>query len=95
VLYPGIREEFNLDFSIKHFNHGAFGAIPNTVRESQRELFAEIDANPTGFYRRKLEPRLEEARLVAARYLGAAGWVCVGAECIGRFNGCHQRCASR
>jgi isopenicillin-N epimerase len=71
VLYPGIREEFNLDFSIKHFNHGAFGAIPNTVREFQRELFAEIDANPTGFYRRKLEPSLEEARLVAARYLGA------------------------
>jgi isopenicillin-N epimerase len=67
-----VRENWSVDTStVFQFNHGSYGAVPNVVREYQRELLARIDKNPSGFFRRELESLLEEARLVAAQYCGA------------------------
>ncbi len=66
-----LRREWDLDYSVYHFNHGAYGAVPRKVRERQRELIRRIDGNPTGFFRRELMPLMEEARLRAAAFCGS------------------------
>ncbi len=67
-----IREFWQLSPSVFHFNHGAYGAVPVPVRKQQALLFQEIDSNPSGFYRRKLDTLLEDARLEAAEFCGAS-----------------------
>lgn len=66
-----LRDEWGLDYSVYHFNHGAYGAVPKRVRAEQRALIHRIDRNPTGFFRRQLLSLLEDARLQAAEFCGA------------------------
>ncbi len=70
--WQSVREQWSLDDSTLHLNHGAYGAVPKRVRSHQQELIAHIDANPSGFFRREIETRLEEARLVLAHFCGAS-----------------------
>lgn len=64
--------EWQLDPSVIHLNHGAFGAVPRTVADHQTRIRSEIAANPTRFLARELESRLDAARFVLAEYVGAA-----------------------
>lgn len=70
--WQSVKEQWSLDDSTLHLNHGAYGAVPKSVRAHQQELTAHIDANPSGFFRREIEDRLEEARLVLADFCGAS-----------------------
>jgi isopenicillin-N epimerase len=68
-----------LDPSIRHLNHGAFGAVPRPVAEHQAALHVEIAANPTQFFAREIEGRLDTARCELAGFLRsdpeALAWV--------------------
>ena len=70
VRWPG-HELWSLDPGILHCNHGSFGAVPRPVRAIQHALHAELDADPSKFFRRTLDDRLNAARAVVAAYLGA------------------------
>lgn len=63
--------EWQLDPSIRHLNHGAFGAVPREVGHRQAEIRAEIAANPTGFMARELEGRMDAARVALAAFVGS------------------------
>jgi isopenicillin-N epimerase len=71
--------EWQLDSSIRHLNHGAFGAVPVPVARHQAAIRAEIARNPTRFFAREIEGRLDEARFDLAGFLGsdpdALAWI--------------------
>jgi len=52
-------------------NHGSFGACPKPVLELQAKLRRELEAEPVQFLWRRYEERLEPARRVLAKFLGA------------------------
>jgi isopenicillin-N epimerase len=56
---------------LTYLNHGAFGAVPIAVRAERQRWQELLDANPMGFYRRRLDAELDRARLEVARFLGA------------------------
>src|SRR5262249_9909167 len=60
-----------LDPVIIFLNHGSFGACPREVLDHQAALRAEMEAEPVRFLSRELDGRLDEARAVLARFLGA------------------------
>lgn len=64
-------ELWPLDPKLTHLNHGSFGAVPLAVLTEQQRWRERMEANPTGFFRRELQPALEEARLDIAHFLGA------------------------
>jgi isopenicillin-N epimerase len=64
--------EWQLDPSVRHLNHGAFGAVPREVADHQALIRREIAANPTRFLARELESKLDGARHVLAGFVGAA-----------------------
>jgi isopenicillin-N epimerase len=64
-------ELWPLDPKLAHLNHGSFGAVPFAVLAEQQRWRGRMDANPVGFFRRELQPALDEARLVASGFLGA------------------------
>lgn len=64
-------ELWPLDPGLVHVNHGSFGAVPFAVLAEQQRWRERMDANPTGFFRRALQPALEAARLAACAFLGA------------------------
>jgi isopenicillin-N epimerase len=66
-----MRHAFTLDPGTVHLNHGSFGAVPRVVQEEQRRVRDRADANPLRFHRVELPERIERARHVAARMLGA------------------------
>lgn len=64
-------ELWPLDPKLTHLNHGSFGAVPLPVLATQQQWREQMDGNPTKFFRRELQPALDEARAVASRFLGA------------------------
>ena len=64
-------ELWSLDPQLTHLNHGSFGAVPLPVLATQQRWRDRMDGNPTRFFRRELQPALDDARLVASRFLGA------------------------
>lgn len=64
-------ELWSLDPKLLHLNHGSFGAVPSAVLAEQQRWRERMEGNPTGFYRRELQPSLDAARLVACAFLGA------------------------
>ncbi len=52
-------------------NHGSFGACPKSVLAHQARLRAEMEAEPVQFLWRRYEERLEPARQVLAKFVGA------------------------
>jgi isopenicillin-N epimerase len=71
--------EWHLDPTVRHLNHGAFGAVPSAVARTQSEIRAEIAGNPTRFFAREIEGRLDVARRDLAAFLGsdpdALAWI--------------------
>jgi isopenicillin-N epimerase len=64
-------ELWPLDPKLLHLNHGSFGAVPSAVLAEQQRWRERMEGNPTGFFRRELQPALEGARLAACAFLGA------------------------
>jgi isopenicillin-N epimerase len=62
---------WDLDPSVTYLTHGTYGACPRPVLEFQRDLIAELEANPLRFLTRELEERLDEARTAVAAFLNA------------------------
>ncbi|MFC6080557.1 aminotransferase class V-fold PLP-dependent enzyme [Sphaerisporangium aureirubrum] len=62
-------EDFSLDPSIAHLNHGSFGAVPCRVRDRQDELRREAERNPDLFVS-TLFDRVAKARTEVAEFLG-------------------------
>ena len=54
-----------------YVNHGAFGGVPSTVRAERRYWQEQIDANPMGFFRRRMAKELDRSRSAIARFLGS------------------------
>jgi isopenicillin-N epimerase len=65
------RAAWGLAPDVLHLNHGSFGAVPNVVRAEQDRWRDIINANPTGFFSRRLVEELDVVRGVAAEFLHA------------------------
>jgi len=66
-----LAHHWSLDPEVIQLNHGSFGATPTVVLDRQRELRALLEADPTGFYLRKLPVLAEQAREALANFVGA------------------------
>lgn len=67
-----MRGLWDLDPSVRHLNHGSFGACPRAVLEKQAQIRAEIERDTMGFYVNAFQPRLDAAREVLGAFLGAS-----------------------
>jgi isopenicillin-N epimerase len=65
-----ITELFELDPTLTHLNHGAFGAVPRVVREAQDRARAHVEAAPMRAFRDELPLQIARAREAAARFVG-------------------------
>lgn len=65
-----IAELFELDPALTHLNHGAFGAVPRSVREAQDRARTRIEGAPMRAFRDDLPAALAAARESAAAFLG-------------------------
>ncbi|GGL12313.1 aminotransferase class V [Sphaerisporangium melleum] len=63
-------DDFALDPSVTHLNHGSFGAVPRRVLERQDELRREVEHAPDSFFATILD-RIAKARDEVAAFLGA------------------------
>ena len=66
-----IRPAFLLEADAAHLNHGSFGATPRVVLAAQDDWRRRLEAQPSRFMMRELEPALAQARGPLARLLGA------------------------
>lgn len=69
-LGPDRLADFGLDPSIRHLNHGSFGATPASVLRAQGEWRARMERNPSAFFFEILPAAL---RAAAARLAAAFG----------------------
>ena len=69
--WPEVRILWPIDPAVAHLNHGSFGAVPSAVVAEQDRWRATMESNPTGFFWRILPDAYENARVVAARFVGA------------------------
>jgi isopenicillin-N epimerase len=60
-----------LDPVVTHLNHGSFGACPAPVLEAQQRWRTGMERNPVLFFMRTLQPAVDEAREILARFVGA------------------------
>ncbi|HWX22800.1 MAG TPA: aminotransferase class V-fold PLP-dependent enzyme [Candidatus Binatia bacterium] len=65
------RKHWGLAPGSVFLNHGAFGACPKAILALQTELRRQMEAEPVQFLWRRYEERLEPARRVVARFVGA------------------------
>ena len=65
-----IADLFELDPALTHLNHGAFGAVPRSVREAQDRARTRIEGAPMRAFRDELPVTLSGAREAAATFLG-------------------------
>lgn len=66
-----LRKNWLLDPRVIFLNHGSFGACPIAVLEAQRDIREEFEREPMRFFVRELEDRIDHAREVTARFVGA------------------------
>jgi isopenicillin-N epimerase len=66
------RSIWALDPSVRHLNHGSFGAVLNEVLELQMEWRQRFEADPSRFVFRDLEPAMDRTREAVGDFVGAA-----------------------
>jgi isopenicillin-N epimerase len=64
-------QHWGLDPTVTYLNHGSYGATPLPVLAYQSQLRQQIEAEPVQFFAHSLEPLLDHARTVLARFVGA------------------------
>jgi isopenicillin-N epimerase len=62
---------WQLDPEVVFINHGAFGACPTAVLESQQAFRQQLEREPLRFIMREYEPLLDRARTALAGFVGA------------------------
>lgn len=67
---PAAQTFFGLDPDMTHLNHGSVGAVPFEVRQIRRALNDEMEKDPRGFFKSRVE-RTTAAREVCASFVGA------------------------
>jgi isopenicillin-N epimerase len=60
-----------LEQGTHHLNHGSFGAVLQEVLELQDEWRRNVEANPTRFFLRELQPAIDRSRDALAKFVGA------------------------
>ncbi len=72
MTHPTSRPElWTLERDVTFLNHGSFGACPAEVLRHQAALRSEMEGEPVRFLSRELDDRLDAARDVLARFVGA------------------------
>jgi isopenicillin-N epimerase len=66
-----LARHWSLDPSVVQLNHGSFGAAPTAVLDRQTELRRELEADPTGFFLRRLPELAERALAGLGAFVGA------------------------
>jgi hypothetical protein len=66
-----VRDEWGLDWSWLHVNHGSFGAAPLAVSEVQQDWRHHMEADPSRFVLRVLPEALRAAAEKLGAFLGA------------------------
>jgi len=66
-----LKAPFALDFDITFLNHGSFGACPRAVLEAQTRIRELMERRPVRFLAGELYERIDAARAVLARFVGA------------------------
>jgi isopenicillin-N epimerase len=66
-----LRSHWTLDPTVTFLNHGSWGACPKPVLARQAMLREQIESEPVRFFKRELEPLLDEAIESLARFVGA------------------------
>lgn len=69
MLETAWESDWPLNPQVTYLNHGSFGACPKPVLNQQQQLRAEMEWEPTQFFRH-LEPRLDQARASLAEFVG-------------------------
>ncbi len=67
------RADFLLAGDVLPLNHGAFGATPRVVLEASDRFRAQMEADPSTFFRRDLPVLLRDAASRVARFMGGRG----------------------
>ena len=65
------RSIWALDPSVRHLNHGSFGAVLHEVLELQTDWRQRFEADPSRFVYRDLQPAMDRAREALAQFVGA------------------------
>ena len=73
ALGRAVRNEWGLDWSWLHVNHGSFGAAPRAVLEVQQDWRRRMEAEPSRFVFRLLPESLRAAAEKLGTFLGADG----------------------
>jgi len=60
-----------LESGTRHLNHGSFGAVLEEVLDLQSEWRRRLEANPTRFVFRELQPTIDRSREALAGFVGA------------------------
>ena len=73
ALGRAVRDEWGLDWSWLHVNHGSFGAAPRAVLEVQQDWRHRMEAEPSRFVFRVLPESLRAAAEKLGAFVGADG----------------------
>lgn len=65
------RDLFTLNPSCTFLNHGSYGACPRPIQDAQRQWRQQMEAQPVHFMQRILPEALDQARGIAAQFIGA------------------------
>ncbi len=66
-----LARHWSLDPTITFLNHGSFGACPRVVLQAQQTVRDRMERDPMRFFKRDLEPLLDEALHALSQFLGA------------------------
>ncbi len=73
ALGKAVRDEWQLDWTKLTVNHGAFGATPIVVLDTQSAWRDKMEAQPSIFMRRIMPPALRASADALASFLNAQG----------------------
>ena len=66
---PNIKDNFLLDFSITHLNHGSFGACPKPIFENYQYWQKELEKSPVEFITKTGAQELQKSKKALANFI--------------------------